>query len=118
MTIFTIEAAEDFSDLTPVEYGEKLYTEKTCNTCHSLDGSSKVGPTFKGLFGKLREFEKANSVTCDENYLRESILNSNEKVVKGYPAAMPAFQGLLKEEEIDALIAFIKAQTGTEAGGK
>ena len=113
-------SGEDLSKLTPVQRGEKLYIEKACNTCHSLDGSVVLGPTFKDLFGKLREFETGNSVTCDENYLKESILYSTMKIVKGFGRVMPAFEGLLKDEEVDDLVAFIKAQSESKQpeGGK
>jgi cytochrome c oxidase subunit 2 len=45
----------------------------------------------------------------DENYVRESILNPNAKIVKGFPAGvMPAFQGQLNETELSAVIEYIK----------
>ena len=97
-------------ELTPMELGQKVYTERACNTCHSLDGSKLVGPSFKNLFGSKREFTSGDALVADENYLRESILNSQAKIVSGYAAVMPAFEGQLNESEIDALITFIKAQ--------
>lgn len=97
---------------SPAEIGKELYTVKGCNACHSLDGSRLVGPSFKGLTGSIREFE--NGVPpqkADENYIRESILLSQAKVVKTYPAgAMPSFEGLITDDEIEAMIAFIKSQ--------
>lgn len=97
--------------LTPMELGQKLYAEKACQGCHSLDGSKIIGPTFKGLFGKNRDFNDGTNQVADENYLKESILNSNKKIVSGYPKGqMPAFEGQLSDDELDALITFIKAQ--------
>jgi cytochrome c oxidase subunit 2 len=90
------------------DVGKKLFVNKACASCHSLDGSKIVGPTFKGLYGKTREFEQGASVKADENYLKESILQSNAKIVKGYPAAMPVYQGQLDDEEVEALIEYIK----------
>ena len=89
------------------ENGEKVYKGKTCVTCHSLDGSKLVGPSFKGLFGRL-EKTSAGEVKVDEAYLTESIVAPMAKVVEGYPPAMPAIA--LKQVEIDSVIAFIKAQ--------
>jgi cytochrome c oxidase subunit 2 len=91
-----------------VQWGEKLYTEKTCFTCHSKDGSQIIGPTFKGLYGRQEKFLDGSTLKVDENYIRESIVNPTAKVVVGFPPVMPAFQGLLKEREIDALIEYIK----------
>jgi cytochrome c oxidase subunit 2 len=97
------------TDLTPVERGEQLYKQQTCNACHSIDGSPGVGPTFKGLFGKEESLEGGGTVTVDENYLRESILNPAAKVVKGFSPIMPASYGGLPAEDIDALVAYIKS---------
>lgn len=99
---------ESQSGVSLADIGKKLYTSKACASCHSLDGSRIVGPTFKGLYGSKREFEGGGSALADENYIRESILIANAKIVKGYPAAMPVYQGQLDDEEITALIEFIK----------
>lgn len=90
--------------------GEELYVRKGCNACHSLDGSRLVGPSFKGIFGGQAELSNGQTVTVDENYVRESILQPATKGRVGYPPAMPPFEGQLKEDELDALVNFIKAQ--------
>lgn len=91
--------------------GEKLYLEKGCIGCHSTDGSPKAGPSFKGLFGRETDTEESGKVVADENYIRESILNPTAKTVKGFPkGVMPAFQGQLSEEDLTAIIEFIKNQ--------
>ncbi len=98
------------SDMPLDQLGKVLYEKKACNACHSIDGSSLTGPSFKGSFGKPRGLASGASVVMDENYIRESIMNPTAKVVKGYPPVMPAFAGLLSTHEVDALIEFIKAQ--------
>ncbi|EYF06501.1 cytochrome c oxidase subunit II [Chondromyces apiculatus] len=103
-----IEQQSGPSDLPPEELGKLLYAKKSCATCHSVDGSPMQGPTFKGIFGRNEEFSDGSRVAVDENYIRESILNPQAKVVKGFPAVMPTFRGLLKDREIDALIAYLK----------
>jgi cytochrome c oxidase subunit 2 len=95
--------------MTPAEYGKKLYAGKGCITCHSIDGSANTGPSFLNRFGVTHDLEGGGKVTVDENYIRESILNPRAKVVLGYQPVMPTYQGLLKDRDIDALIAFIKS---------
>lgn len=107
---------EDFvksldADVKPtLELGEQLYNTRQCMACHSLDGSPRVGPTFKGLYGKAEPMTDGTTVTVDDNYIRESLLQPTAKIVAGFPPAMPPYQGQLKPGEIDALIMFIKAQ--------
>ena len=95
--------------LTPVEFGKLLYERKACVTCHSTDGKAMDGPSFVGHFGTEVLMSDGSRVLMDENYIRESILNPKAKVVNGYQPIMPTFQGVLKDREIDALIAFIKS---------
>jgi cytochrome c oxidase subunit 2 len=102
------DASNEGKNLAPADYGKLLYTKAACNTCHSLDGTKVVGPTFKGLFGRSEDITGGAKVTADENYIRESILVPTAKVVNGFPPVMPAFQGVLNDKQIDALIAYIK----------
>ena len=97
-------------DMPLAELGARLYREKACFSCHSIDGSPGVGPTFKGLFGHEVELEDGTTVIADENYLRESILQPGAKIVKGFPNVMPASYASLSEREVAALIEFIKQQ--------
>jgi cytochrome c oxidase subunit 2 len=88
--------------------GAELFKKNACNTCHTVDGSPLVGPSFKGLWGKNESFEDGSSNTIDENYVRQSILQPQAKIVKGFAGKnMPAF--VLKDWKIDALIAYIKS---------
>ncbi len=89
-------------------YGEQLYTSKACNTCHSLDGTPNTGPTFQGIFGRSENMQGGETITVDENYLRESILNPQAKIVEGYQPVMPTYQNILKDREVDALIKYLK----------
>ncbi len=97
-------------ELSLADKGKVLYQQRACIGCHSLDGSAMTGPTWKGTFGKKEPLADGSSVTVDENYIRESILNPNAKVVKGYgpPSSMPAYAGQLSDEELSQLIEFIK----------
>lgn len=102
-------AGKPVAQETPVELGAKLYKTKTCSTCHSTDGSRLVGPSWKGIWGKSEELADGASVMVDENYVRESILEPMKRITKGYPAAMPTFKGLVSDQEINYLIAYIKS---------
>ncbi len=94
--------------LTPAEGGELLYNRNLCYTCHSMDGTAGNGPTWLGLFGSTEQLTDGSEVLVDENYVRESILEPAAKVTAGYQPIMPTYQGILKEEHIDAIIAFMK----------
>ena len=91
----------------PVELGSRLFI-RNCATCHNVGDTRKIGPGLLGLYGKTREFENADSVVANEEYIRESILAPNSKIVKGYPGKMNSFAGLLSEKEINYLIEYIK----------
>lgn len=96
------------SDVPLAEYGKQLMAKQGCQTCHSLDGSQLVGPSFKGLFGKNRTFSDGSSATADENYIRNSILNPNSQVVEGFLGVMPSYQGLLSDDDLNSIVEFIK----------
>ncbi|MGD9653414.1 MAG: cytochrome c oxidase subunit II [Candidatus Dadabacteria bacterium] len=96
------------ASLPPAELGEKIYKEKGCNACHSIDGSTLVGPSFKGVFGHTVELADGSKVDADENYLRQSILEPQSQVVKGFQPVMPSFKGILSDDEVTAVIAYIK----------
>ena len=102
---------------TPVENGARLFTDLACITCHKEDATGR-GPSLLGVFGSAVELADGRTVVADENYLRESIMSSQAKVVKGYQPIMPAFQGLVSEENILQLIAYIKTlKPKAPAGG-
>lgn len=103
--------------LTLEEYGEQLYTQKACVTCHSLDGSILTGPSFMGAFGHEVALTGGERVMVDENYIRESILSPKAKIVNGFEPVMPTFQNILKDRQVDALVAFIKS-LNTETTGQ
>jgi cytochrome c oxidase subunit 2 len=105
-----LESAAGPGEGIPLEsYGEKLFTTKRCVTCHTVDGSINVGPSFLHLFGENVYLRGGSQVRADENYLRESILTPEARVVDGFEPVMPTYQGLLKSRDIDALIAYIKS---------
>ena len=101
---------------TAVENGERLFNAYQCATCHKTDSTGR-GPSLVGVYGSTVELTSGSTVVADENYLRESIMNSQARVVKGYQPIMPAFQGMVNEEDLMQLIAYIKALKPAPAGG-
>jgi cytochrome c oxidase subunit 2 len=93
---------------SPVEAGQRLYNTRGCAQCHSVDGKPGTGPTFKGVFGSTHPIVGGVSVTVDENYVRESILEPQAKVVAGFNPVMPTYQGRLSDKEIGAIIEYLK----------
>lgn len=102
------EASNLLKTLTPAKAGEVLYSRRGCRQCHSIDGSRRVGPSFYNLFGSTQRMTTGENLVVDENYIRESILEPQAKVREGYRPVMPTYQGQLKDEELDALIEYIK----------
>lgn len=101
-------ASEPYKGLSSVEIGQKIYAGR-CVACHTVTEARNVGPGFKGIFGRTEHFEGGGEVVVDENYIRESILNPNAKVVAGFPkGVMPTFAGQLSEEEILGVIDYLK----------
>jgi cytochrome c oxidase subunit 2 len=92
------------------ERGAQLFTQMACNTCH-LDTGQGRGPSLKDVFGKTEVLADGSTVVVDEAYLRESILNSQAKIVRGFQPLMPTFQGLISEEGLVGLIEHIRSMS-------
>jgi cytochrome c oxidase subunit II len=96
---------------TMVENGAKLFADLSCNTCHfdaDTQGQGR-GPVLKGIYGKQALLTTGQTVPVDDAYLRESILNPQAKIVAGFQPLMPTFQGLVSEEQLLQLIAYVKS---------
>jgi cytochrome c oxidase subunit 2 len=112
---------EDIEDQDLPAYAlTRLYNR--CASCHSLDGKSGTGPSFKGLWDRTKKgstvftngtvlkdlMGKGGEFEVPENYIRDSIVNPQHYIVQNYTGAMPTFQGQLKQRQIDALILMLK----------
>lgn len=100
---------------TLAQQGEKLFTQFACITCHSPTAAVQ-GPLLNGLFGQTVQLANGNTVVADADYIRESILNPQAKIVAGYPPIMPTFQGQVSEEQILALTEYIRSLPPAEGG--
>lgn len=93
---------------TLVERGARLFDDLACSTCH-LDTGLGRGPSLNNVFGQPVTFTTGTTGVIDEGYLRESIMSSQSRVVQGYQPLMPAFQGLISEDNLVALVEYIKS---------
>jgi cytochrome c oxidase subunit 2 len=91
-----------------VEAGQVLFEQYGCATCHQTDDQGR-GPSLVGVFGQEVQLTNGQIVTADEEYLRESIVNPHAKLVAGYSAIMPTFQGQISDEGIQQIIAYLKS---------
>ena len=92
----------------PAVYGGLLYQRRGCGSCHSLDGSKRVGPSFQALYGSEHPLVGGESVKVDSNHIRESILEPKAKIYAGYSPVMPSYKGQLSDDDIESLIAYLK----------
>ena len=100
---------------TMAENGAKLFQDLACSGCH-LDTGQGRGPVLKGLYGHPVILQTGQTVTMDDSYIRESILMPQAKVAAGFQPIMPTFQGLVTEEQLLQLIAYVKSLGGDQQG--
>jgi cytochrome c oxidase subunit II len=96
------------SSLPLQETGQQLFSSLGCSTCHRTDVQGR-GPNLTGIYNKPVLLEDGRTVVADENYVRESILNPTAKIVSGFKPVMPTFQGIVSEEQLNALVAYVKS---------
>jgi len=96
----------DTSNETPVQTGQRLFTELGCIVCHGAVPGA-LGPSLTGVFGHTVELADGTKIVADEAYVRESIMNPLAKVVAGYAPVMPPFKDILKDNQLDMLVAYV-----------
>jgi cytochrome c oxidase subunit II len=102
------DVSDIFKGRTYAEVGEMLYTRQGCVTCHSVDGTKLIGPSFLDVYGHQFKTVDGQTVTADDAYIRESILTPNVSVIEGYQPVMTPYAGILEDREIEALTAWLK----------
>ncbi len=101
---FLIDSAFRYSDLSPEERGQQFYIELGCRGCHSLDGTAVVGPTWQGIYLRQEALTDGTTVTVDEEYIRNSILNPDAQIVQGFNP------GVMSAQNYDTRIPDLEAQ--------
>jgi cytochrome c oxidase subunit II len=96
------------------ETGAKLFQDLACSSCHLENGQGR-GPALHGMFGRDVKLSTGQSVLADDVYVRESIINPQAKIVAGFQPLMPTYKGLVTEEQVLQLIAYIKSLGGPAA---
>mgnify|MGYP001826125725 CR=1 FL=1 len=94
----------------PVSAGQSLASQNGCLGCHSIDGSRRVGPSFKGFLGSERTVIKDGQtvkVQADSAYLIRALRQPGEEVTEGYPPAMPPYPGLT-DDDIKAIESWLE----------
>jgi cytochrome c oxidase subunit 2 len=99
--------AGNLSSETAEEAGKKLFEANRCDTCHK-DAPEARGAPLYGVAGSKVALNDGSTVIADDEYLRDSILHSTNKVVKGFEPIMPLYAGQLTEEQVLQLVAYIK----------
>lgn len=95
----------------PQEMGASLFEQFICDTCHFDDDSAR-GPSLVGIAGQEAKLVDGRTMVRNDDYLRASIVRSNEHVVEGYLQIMPIYQGQINEVGIQQLITYIKSLGG------
>lgn len=90
------------------QLGAKVFQANGCPTCHLADGTG-LGPSLLGVYGHPVKLSTGQTITADDAYVRESVLLPQAKIVQGYKPIMPSFQGQLTDEQINDVIAYVRA---------
>lgn len=96
------------------QYGFVRFRQLGCSGCHAA-GSTVHAPALEGLLGRTVHLQDGRTLVADENYVRDSILLPRKDVVAGFAPVMPSFAGQVSEEDIQALIAYLRS-TGAATG--
>jgi len=100
--------AANASDATLPGDGAVLFHKYGCSGCHGV-GASVRAPSLAGLFDRPVALRDGGSVIADEDFIRSAILEPAEHAAVGYAPVMPSFAGQLDEEQVVALVAYIKS---------
>jgi cytochrome c oxidase subunit 2 len=99
--------AESTSGMSMAQNGERLFASLSCAACHNARPDAR-GPNLANVYGAKLMLASGGTVTADDAYLRESILNPSQHVTQGYQPIMPTYQGQISEEGVIALVEYIK----------
>ncbi len=111
LRLVAVTTAQETVNADLVKSGAKLARRSGCASCHTLDGTRRPGPTWKGLYGRKRMLANGQEVVADEAYLRRSIITPDAEIAQGFPKRMMPknFGQKLSEEDLRAIIELIKS---------
>jgi mono/diheme cytochrome c family protein len=98
---------------TAAATGAQLFESLGCSGCHSLTGAKLTGPPLNGVYGSKVQLASGETVTADDAYLLESILDPDKQIVKGYPKGIMSATirpGSVSKDKAQALVALIKSK--------
>jgi cytochrome c oxidase subunit 2 len=98
--------------IAPADEGEKLYKDMGCSTCHSINGTRIIGPSWKDLYGSMQPQDNGPPVKADGNYVLNVVWDPGANLhIPGYQMVMPTFRGQLSQQDVGAIIAFMKTKS-------
>ncbi len=117
--VATVGVASKTGGVTMEQSGAALFSKYQCNSCHGAAGIARGrGPSLAGIYGKRRQLADGRQVVADDGYLRNVVYYPNEYTLAGWPQGMPSYKGVMTEEEVLAVNAYIKTLgTGKNIGG-
>jgi cytochrome c oxidase subunit 2 len=101
-----------------VTQGKRIAAEQGCFKCHSVDGSTHIGPTWLDMYGAKHKMQNGEEVLVDEAYITESMMDPNARQLAGYKLVMPSFLGKLDPAGTAAIVEFIKSLRSSTEGAK
>ena len=102
-------SSNEFIPGSPEHKGQDIFERMACNACHSIDGSLKLGPTVKSQYGKEILHTDGTVMIIDDDYIRQSLLYPLKHIAEGYTPIMPSYKPVLSAEDVENIIAYIKA---------
>lgn len=112
---YALWLAQGSASLSLVAQGERTFRTLGCSGCHA-ENSKIHAPLLDGIFGKPAPLSDGTIVTADDQYLRDSILLPNKQIAAGYEPLMPTYQNQVSEEDVTALLAYLKSLGSAEGG--
>lgn len=91
------------------EIGRRVAVRAGCFACHTVTGEPHIAPSWRGLYGSVRELEDGRRVRADEAYLTRSMMEPERDVVRGFTPVMPSFRGILEPAQAAALVEYIRS---------